>query len=121
MEAKDYVRGSALSESEGFALIESFYTSKQGAEAWYRGLGMSKHTFYKWKHRYDALHSIGTPEEPVAEPEPFRLVPVRIVDTPSTEVVLGIEVRYPNGVVLVLPPEPGIEMGQLAELLKLKV
>ncbi len=118
MEAKDYVRGSALSESEGFALIESFYTSKKGAEAWYRDLGMSKHTFYKWKHRYDALV---TEEEPVAEPEPYKLVPVRILDVPETGVVRGIEVRYPNGVVLVLPPEPGIGMGQLAELLKLKV
>ncbi|GAB6122988.1 IS66 family insertion sequence element accessory protein TnpA [Dysgonomonas termitidis] len=121
METNDYVRGVALSEAEGFALIESFYTSRRGAEAWYRGLGMSKHTFYKWKHRYDAIHAEGAPSEPAAEPEPCRLVPVRIVDAPSGEVVRGIEVRYPNGVVLALPAEPGIGIGQLAELLKLKV
>jgi transposase len=52
METIEYRPGIALSESEGFKVIESYQSSGLSAKAFAKSLGMGEKTFYKWHHRY---------------------------------------------------------------------
>jgi len=78
MEHISYRPGRALSQSEGFSLIEAYFKSRMSRSAFYKQLGMSEKTFYKWRKYYMQRQSIDT-EEPATMVCGGRLLPIQVV------------------------------------------
>lgn len=56
MESISYRPGKALNESEGLWLIASYLRSGLSSSEFYKGIGMSEKTFYKWRKYYMRHH-----------------------------------------------------------------
>lgn len=120
MEGFNYTPGIPMEEKEGLDMVRAFYRSKKGPKTWYKSLRMSPKTFYKWKRHYDTHHKEHQQvEEPEAEPS--QLYPIRLVDSPRETSIGKIEIQYPNGTVLVLPSDSGIDLGKLESLIRLQI
>jgi|GEM_PF-4689113 len=78
MEHISYRPGRALSQSEGFSIIEAYFKSGMSSSAFYKQLGMSEKTFYKWRKYYMQGHSMDR-QEPAAMVCGGRLLPIQVV------------------------------------------
>jgi len=106
----------SLNQSEGFELMENYYLSGLRPIEYYHRHGISKPQFYYWRRRYSDAH----PQETPAARSKKIFHPLKIEYTPDIR-ISGLEIRYPNGVRVVISNDQGIEIGKLSELIKLRV
>jgi hypothetical protein len=108
-----------ISQSEGFAHIENYYRSGLSPSAYYKQHGLTECQFYGWRKRYLAIHPQADKRPtPVKAKKQFH--PVRTES--ATDIRLsGMEIRYPNGVRIVIANDRPIEITLLSELIKLWV
>lgn len=73
--------------------------------------------FYKFKYWRTQLKKESSPKQATSKPKPDRqeFIPIAIENKETT--FTGLQIKYPNGVLITCPPNTGKE--QLSELIKL--
>jgi len=106
----------SLSRTEGLEHMENYYQSGLRPSEYYHRHGISKDQFFYWYRRYSGVHSGG--ELPSGTEKKFH--PVKIEYAPDIR-VSGLEIRYPNGVAVIISDDRPIEIDKLSALIKLRV
>jgi transposase-like protein len=105
-----------LSESEGFALISSYFQSGLRPSEYYKNYGITEWQFYNWRRRYLAAHPEMSKSGVSPEKKRFREIRIEPVASP---VACSLEIRYPNGVIVAVPAGSGMDVEALSVLIKL--
>jgi hypothetical protein len=116
----------SLSESEGFAHIESYLQSGLCPSEYYHSRNLSENQFYYWRKRYRSVHPELFDTKTKSSGEGKRFHELKF-DKESVELELlvslsgGIEIHYPHGVKVVIPVGIGWEVDKLSSLIKVYV
>ena len=105
-----------LSESEGFAHIESYLRSGLRPSEYYQRHDISEWQFYVWRKRYLAAH----PQESASFESEKQFHPVSLTNAPTGS-LSDLEIHYPNGVKVIVGTGYRLEMEQMIQLIKLSL
>jgi len=112
-----------LSQSEGFAHIESYFRSGLRPSEYYQRHAISEWQFYSWRRRYLALHPEMSSPSSSDAPTEKRFHEVIFHESPSVTSGFGsgLEIHYPHGVKVVVDSRGRLDMETLYSLIKLRV
>jgi hypothetical protein len=111
-----------LSETEGFAHIESYYRSGICPSEYYKQHNLSEHQFYNWRRRYLAAHPEFCESHTGVSRGKKRFHEVKIEklpSSPSPQSLCGLEIHYPHGVKVFLSGDRDWDIATLCSLIKL--